>query len=593
LWVCAGCSGRELIVAPGAVEVPVEWRGQPLYLSVTRSQARVHVFVDEREAQPLDALLADAEAQAWSIAPRDRFLLRADVPALALANEPPISFRRARFFTLFCPLIALIIFGVLGLIGLFTSLFERRRPMYLLFALVTTALAPSQLAGAGIGRELLALQLGGALAASVLWIYFIHAAFRNAPVALPLKLLVPVQLATFVVTRDRHLWNLVTLVLLMVAVVANVMELYAIVRRPRIPDQRVSVLFLLVGWIVLFVALPLQVASFGLLVLALSSILVLGREQPLRMRRGEFLTDELRHQLVERSRQLEAALARAAGRAGEGAAPGKVLADRYRLVRAIGEGAMGRVFECVRIADERPFALKLLTGRPGPAALARFAREAQLAAALHHPNLVSVHDVAMTDDGLLFLVMDFVPGVSLEREREHFGDWSWARPILVQIARGLFAMHSGAMVHRDLKPANILHHEGAVKIADFGIASLAPSGHDDTIESGSAADLTRTGSILGTPIYMAPELAQGGRGARPSVDLFAFGVIAWELSTGKLPFESAPVLARLEGRAVVPPPPLVSEAPPEVARMIDRCLSLDPNLRPSAAEMLAVLERQS
>jgi hypothetical protein len=591
LLLCAGCSSRELTVAPGAVEVPAEWRGQPLFLAVTRSDARIHVLVDGREAPPVDDLLADAEAQAWSLAPREHFELCSDVNRFAHSNRLPSGYRRARFFTVLCPLIALVTFGILGLIGLFSSLFERRRPMYLLFAMVTAALAPSQLAGAGIGH--LAVQLGGALASAILWIYFIRAAFRPGPVSLLLRLGLVLQLATFVLVRDHHLWKLVTLILILIVVLAGAVELFAVAKKPRIPDQRISVLFLLVGWLTLLITLPLQIPSLGLLVLAFCSILVLGREQPLRMRRGDFLTDELRHQLAERSRQLEAALARAAGRAHESAQPGRILADRYRIVRAIGEGAMGRVLECVRVADERPFAVKLLVGRPGPAALARFAREAQLAAALHHPNLVSVHDVAMTEEGLLFLVMDLVPGVSLERERAQFGAWSWARPRLLQMARGLQAMHERGIVHRDLKPANILDQEGQVKIADFGIASLAPSGYDDTIESGSPADLTRTGSILGTPIYMAPELALGGRGARPSGDLFSFGVIAWELLTTKLPFGSAPVLARLEGRAVVPPPPLSSDAPPEIARVIDRCLSLDPGARPSAAEVVALLEQRA
>jgi serine/threonine-protein kinase len=230
--------------------------------------------------------------------------------------------------------------------------------------------------------------------------------------------------------------------------------------------------------------------------------------------------------------------------------------------------------------------------------MARFAREARIAAELDHPNLVAVRDVALTDEGVLYLVMDLVEGASLDAERKRFGDVARMVPILAQVARGLAAMHARTIVHRDLKPGNVLVSEPAgahpqIKIADFGIAALSHSDLDGTLAEGGAADLTRTGWIMGTLEYLAPELAHGVRGALPSSDMFSFGVLAYEVLTGSDPFVPPAAVARMEGRTISTPTPLRERCVRlelEVATLIQRCLHIDPRRRPTAEALAVALE---
>ncbi|HUJ58600.1 MAG TPA: serine/threonine-protein kinase, partial [Kofleriaceae bacterium] len=196
--------------------------------------------------------------------------------------------------------------------------------------------------------------------------------------------------------------------------------------------------------------------------------------------------------------------------------------------------------------------------------------------------------------GELFLVMPIVDGGSLEAERERFGDEGWARPRLAQVAAGLEALHARGIVHRDLKPANILLDRGVARIADFGLAavrelatvdhtrSLSDLGLADTLSPDGA--LTRAGDVFGTPRYVAPELAWGVREAAPSSDVFAFGVVAYEMMAGRAAFKVAPLLERIAGRAIERPVPL-----PADGAMIMRCLEVDPELRPTAQELARAL----
>jgi len=245
------------------------------------------------------------------------------------------------------------------------------------------------------------------------------------------------------------------------------------------------------------------------------------------------------------------------------------------------------VYEVERLADRKRLAIKTVRGKTGAKALARLAREAQVAAEQSHPNLLNVIDVGVSDGGL-FLVMPLVEGGSLEQQRVRFGDATWATPLLAQIAAGLAALHARGILHRDLKPGNVLLDGDVPRIADFGLASLAerapgaPRGTDSTVTAAlGRVALTKAGDIFGTPAYMAPELASGVGNAQPSSDIFAFGLIAHEMMAGRPAFGEPPLLARLAGRAIVEP----TCEPPIIAR----CLALDPAARPTAAELADVL----
>jgi serine/threonine-protein kinase len=279
------------------------------------------------------------------------------------------------------------------------------------------------------------------------------------------------------------------------------------------------------------------------------------------------LNEELRHQVEMRSRQLKELLAGTmpgAGRLTAGSLRvGEVLDERYRIVRVLGRGAMGEVFEAERARDGRVVALKVLLGSFTATDAARFAREAELAAKVSHPNLVALLDVGISQSGVLYLVMEYVAGRTLEEARPEFGQPRFALTVLGGVAAGLKALHAAGITHRDLKPSNVLLQrvdgEEVARIADFGVAHQhgeapaapepeADAGHHDTLGRGSGAaafKLTRTGAMVGTPMYMAPEASRGEYS--PRVDVFSFGLIAAEVLGAKYPFAQPPMLTSLRG----------------------------------------------
>ena len=284
----------------------------------------------------------------------------------------------------------------------------------------------------------------------------------------------------------------------------------------------------------------------------------------------ESLNEELRRQIGLRSRQLAKALASPGAPITIGT--GEIIAGRYRVAGHLGTGGMGIVYEVARITDGRAFALKLLHGNARGEVLARFAREAEILAQLHHPNLVSIVDVDVCD-GQLFIVMELVEGMSLAACDRRAPAWSLQ--VLTDIAAGLVAIHGAGIVHRDLKPANVLVSAGGpAKIADFGVSTFDPFG---AIESPTIDPLTATGAILGTPGYMAPELMLGMRAAGPAVDVFAFGVLAYQLFGGKAP-SGARSLADV-----------ASALPAELVELVDACLAAEPSARPVSSDVLARL----
>ena len=281
-------------------------------------------------------------------------------------------------------------------------------------------------------------------------------------------------------------------------------------------------------------------------------------------------------------------------------APGDVVEGRYRVVGFVGSGGMAWVYEVERVTDGRRLALKLLHGRSSGAALARFAREAQLASEVAHPGIVAVVDVDLTQEGVLYIVMEYVDGKSLEQYLDDDPPMAWSIVVLRQLAEGLEQVHARGIVHRDLKPANVLIEEAlegpTAKIADFGVSMLLaePTRSSRPPGSGTGSDVrsTHAGRVMGTPTYMAPELARAGAPVQPSIDMYAFGVMAHELLVGRPPFRDPLFVRAVHGRSL-PPPTSLAVARPRLDRgvceLIDRCLSLDPQARPTAKDAVRML----
>jgi serine/threonine-protein kinase len=334
----------------------------------------------------------------------------------------------------------------------------------------------------------------------------------------------------------------------------------------------------------------------------------LNRELGVRVDEVTHLNDELRRKVGDRSRELSAAL-RKLRVAGEGdLAAGTVLGEHYRVQGRLGAGAMGAVYRVERLNDGRSMAAKVVRGRLRPDTLERFTREAELAARVDHPNVVRVFDVDVTSDGELFLIMELIDGCSLEDLRDQFGDASFARAVVAQVAGALRAIHGAGIVHRDLKPSNVLVADGPrVKVADFGIAGfgaqqpmkisvdhaprdLDEAALDETIDAPTGQPaaysdprLTATGAIMGTPLYMAPEVVQGTATIGPEVDLFSLGVIAYQLFGGPK-IEREGLTFRKKSLAT-----FASFAPslePALADALQRCLHQDPTRRPTAAQLV-------
>ncbi len=264
-----------------------------------------------------------------------------------------------------------------------------------------------------------------------------------------------------------------------------------------------------------------------------------------------------------------------------------MLADRYEIQRPVGSGGMARVVAGYDHALDRPVAIKLIRDElVGDRAMReRLLREARGAAGLQHPNTVAVHDVG-EHDGVPFIVMEFVDGSTLAEVLGSEGRLSPDRTfaIVSGVLAGLGAAHERGLIHRDVKPSNILlPAAGGVKLTDFGIAREL---------GGSAARLTDTGQLLGTPRYAAPEQAMG-RTVTPASDVYSVGVVAYECLAGRPPFGAETPIGMVIAHEREPVPPLASAVAgldPGVADVIERSLAKDPGARfDDAATMLRAL----
>jgi serine/threonine protein kinase len=237
-------------------------------------------------------------------------------------------------------------------------------------------------------------------------------------------------------------------------------------------------------------------------------------------REVELLNDELRRQIAARSRDLAEKLSRMED---EEISPppvlekGVVIENRYRVIKELGSGGMGTVYEVERVTDGKHFALKALAGGGDAQARARFAREAQIVANVNHQNVVSIVDVDVAKSGFIFLVMELVEsGTTLSDVRRRNRDVPWTLGVLAQVAEGIDAIHGAGIIHRDLKPGNILLSRGAdgrkplVKITDFGISSLVPDG--TRISAMERAAMVASSSLPDAAEMLDPFAAARGEG---------------------------------------------------------------------------------
>lgn len=268
----------------------------------------------------------------------------------------------------------------------------------------------------------------------------------------------------------------------------------------------------------------------------------------------------------------------------------EVLADRYKVIEKLGSGGMGLVFLAHDPILGIDVAIKILTSDSSGLTSARLQREAMAAGKLNHPNIAKVLDFGQTTDAAPYMVMEYIKGKSLADLIKEKGVLSFTetKDIFVQICQGLSVAHSHQIIHRDLKPSNIMvidydKPQKLVKLLDFGVAKL----------EAYSQELTRTGILLGSPLYMSPEQAQGDEADSRS-DIYSFGCLMFECLTGDTPFRGQTALETISQHKSKAPP-LISEVafdinfPSELCELVDSCLSKSPSARPQSATDL--LER--
>ena len=271
---------------------------------------------------------------------------------------------------------------------------------------------------------------------------------------------------------------------------------------------------------------------------------------------------------------------------------------KYRVLRQLGKGGMGTVYEAVHNEIGQRAAIKVLHAKlaDDTGYAKRFLDEARAVSIVDHPGLVKVFDFNQSSDGTVYLMMEYLEGEPLWqrmtrlRERGERMSRTEVMRISRQLASALAAVHAKGIVHRDLKPDNIVivadpDTAGGerVKILDFGIAKFN--------EGAEGRRQTTTGTAIGTPTYMSPEQCEGLPKISDRADTYSLGVMLFEMLTGNPPFQAEGTASLLRQHIVKPPPPLPPTVPAGLAALVSKMLSKEPALRPSMAELVLLLDR--
>ncbi len=268
---------------------------------------------------------------------------------------------------------------------------------------------------------------------------------------------------------------------------------------------------------------------------------------------------------------------------------GRLLDDKYKIVRKLGEGGMGSVYEGTRLVINRRVAIKTLHPQLAHRAdvVQRFLNEARAVNEIGHEHIIEIHDFGLLDSGAPYLVMEFLEGRDLSAELDACGPLPVRRAcaIMIQVCEALAATHAHRIVHRDLKPENVFllqrRGEDFVKVLDFGVSKFMSA------ESGLK---TRSGIAMGTPYFMAPEQARGRSDLDHRADVYALGVMLYNLLTAGFPFEAESAPALLVKLLSEPPEPIVRRrtgVPREIVELIGRMLQKDPDDRPQSCDEVA------
>ena len=272
--------------------------------------------------------------------------------------------------------------------------------------------------------------------------------------------------------------------------------------------------------------------------------------------------------------------------------PGTLIAERFELVREIGVGGMGAVFEAIDGRLERPVAIKFLDPSlvSDDEHVARFQREALAAGRIGHPNICDVRDRGVTEDGFHFIVMELLEGRTFYELIQREGPVAPQRvvPIVLEVLSALGAAHRAGIVHRDLKPENIYisrapNGQEQVKLLDFGVSRF--------LDDSNALRLTKSGKVLGTPLYVSPEQALAKRDIDNRADLWGVGVLLYEALTGRAPFKgknTGQMLIKIIKQDPTPPKELVPWLSDPLQAVILKALRKDREERYRSAEDFAV-----